>query len=207
MPYGDTSLLIEPEEFPDPILDIPAAPNGDEQAAVLAGGCFWCTEGVFVELDGVLSVTSGYAGGTAETADYETVCSGRTNHAEVVRIRFDPARITYGQILKLFLSVAHDPTQLNHQGADVGRQYRSAIFYTDEAQRRVAQAYLAQLEQAHIFTGPIVTEVVPLEGFYPAEAYHQSFVARNPRQPYVAAVAMPKIRKLRAHFADRLKKS
>jgi peptide-methionine (S)-S-oxide reductase len=205
MAYGDTSLLVSPEEFPDPVLDIPASSGSTEQVAVLAGGCFWCVEAVFHEVDGVLSITSGYVGGTAETADYQTVCSGTTDHAETVQIRFDPSRITYGQILKLFFSIAHDPTQLNRQGADAGRQYRSEVFYVDEDQKRVVEAYIEQLDRAKVFDSRIVTQVSPLEAFYEAEPYHQGYAARNPAQPYIAAVAMPKVKKLRTHFRDRLK--
>jgi peptide-methionine (S)-S-oxide reductase len=201
--WGDTSLRISPEEFPDPAID--ATASATEQIAVLAGGCFWCVEVVYAEVDGVLSVTSGYAGGTAETADYQTVCSGMTDHAEAVQGRFDPSRISYGQILKLFFSIAHDPTQLNRQGADVGSQYRSEIFYVDEEQKRIAEAYIEQLNQAGVFTGPIVTRLQPLEAFYEAEDYHQGYAARNPAQPYIAAVAMPKVQKLRKHFRERLK--
>jgi peptide-methionine (S)-S-oxide reductase len=178
-----------------------------EQTAVLAGGCFWCVESVFKELDGVLEVTSGYAGGTAETADYDTVCSGTTNHAEAVRVRFDPARTSFGQLLKVFFSVAHDPTQLNRQGNDYGRQYRSAIFYGDEAQKEVAEAYIRQLNDAGAFKAPIVTRLEPLEAFYVAEGYHQDYAARNPSQPYVAYTAAPKVKKLREYFGDRLKKA
>ena len=200
--YGDTWLRVSPEEFPDPQYD---PETSGEQAVVLAGGCFWCVEAVYVEVDGILGVTSGYAGGTAETADYQTVCSGTTNHAEVVQVRFDPSRISYGQVLKLFLSVAHDPTTLNRQGNDVGRQYRSAIFYADEQQKRVAEAYIDQLNKSGVIRGPIVTQLEPLEAFYEAEAYHQNYAARNPAQPYIAMVAMPKVKKLRQHFAERLK--
>ena len=203
--YGDTWLRVSPEEFPDPAYDPPAAPGETEQAVVLAGGCFWCVEAVYVEVDGVLSVTSGYAGGTPETADYQTVCSGRTNHAEVVDVRFDPGRISLGQILRLFFSIAHDPTQLNRQGADVGRQYRSAIFYRDEQQRKVAEAYIEQLNQAGVLRGSIVTRLEPLEAFYQAEDYHQNYAARNPSQPYIAIVALPKVKKLREHYPRQLK--
>jgi peptide-methionine (S)-S-oxide reductase len=196
---------VPPHQFPDPQIDI-AAQQG-EQTAVLAGGCFWCVEAVLKELDGVLAVRSGYAGGTAETADYETVCSGMTDHAEAVEVRFDPARVSYGQILKIFFSVAHDPTQLDRQGADRGRQYRSALFTTDEEQARVARAYIRQLDEANVLGAPIVTQVAPLEKFYEAEAYHQDYAARNPRQPYVAYTSMPKVEKLREHFGDRLKRA
>jgi peptide-methionine (S)-S-oxide reductase len=205
--WGDTWLRVSPEEFPDPVVDAAASETGGEQVAVLAGGCFWCVEAVYAAVDGVLAVTSGYAGGTAETADYQTVCSGTTDHAEAVQVRFDPRRTSYGQILKLFFSIAHDPTQLNRQGADVGRQYRSAIFYADEQQKRIAEAYIEQLDRAGVLRGPIVTELQPLEAFYEAEAYHQGYAARNPAQPYIAAVAMPKVRKLREHFPERLKRT
>lgn len=195
---------VAPSQFPDPQLD--AAPAKGEQAAVLAGGCFWCVEAVYKELDGVLGVRSGYAGGSAETANYEAVCSGRTDHAEVIEVRFDPARVSFGQILKVFFSVAHDPTQLNRQGADQGRQYRSAVFAADEEQAMVALAYIRQLDEANVLGAPIVTEVVPLKTFYEAEAYHQNYAERHPMQPYVLFTAAPKVSKLRKHFADRLKR-
>ena len=174
---------------------------------VLGGGCFWCTEAVFVKLEGVTEVVSGYAGGTPDTANYEAVCSGMTDHAEVIKVTFDPAKISYGQILKVFFAVAHDPTQLNRQGNDMGRQYRSAVFYANEDQKRVAANYIKQLEEAKAYSEPIVTTIEPLDAFYKAELYHQSFVARNPAQPYVAAVAIPKVRKLEKSFAGQLKKS
>lgn len=191
--------------FPDPLQDLPPAPDGAAQSVVLAGGCFWCTEAVFLPLEGVLGVTSGYAGGTAATANYQAVCSGTTNHAEAIKVSYGPARISYGQILKVFFSVAHDPTQLNRQGADRGRQYRSAIFVAGDAERAVAEAYIAQLSAAKVFDDPIVTTIEPLEAFYEAEAYHQNFVARNPAQPYVAAVAAPKVEKLRQAYPEKLK--
>jgi peptide-methionine (S)-S-oxide reductase len=171
----------------------------------LAGGCFWCVDAVYRQLDGVQHATAGYAGGTPETADYRTVCSGTTGHAEVVMIRFDTARITFGQILKVFFSVAHDPTQLNRQGNDTGPQYRSAIFVADADQRCVAQAYIAQLDAAKVYDDKIITTVEPLEAFYEAEEYHQDYAARNPEQPYIAHISMPKVAKVRKHFADRLK--
>ncbi|HKV31497.1 MAG TPA: peptide-methionine (S)-S-oxide reductase MsrA, partial [Candidatus Dormibacteraeota bacterium] len=149
--------------------------------------------------EGVSSVNSGYAGGTADTADYETVSSGTTDHAESVEVVYDPSRISYGQILKVFFAIAHDPTQLNRQGPDTGRQYRSAIFYSDGEQQRVAQAYIDQLNKAHVFDQPIVTEVVPLEAFYQAETYHQDYAARNPLNPYIVFNAQPKVRKLRSY--------
>jgi len=193
---------IAPEDFPEPGDDLGA---GAEGIAVLAGGCFWCVDAVYRQLEGVVQVTAGYAGGTAETADYRTVCSGTTGHAEVVMIRFDPSRITFGQILKVFFSVAHDPTQLNRQGNDFGPQYRSAIFVTDANQRRVAQAYIDQLEAAKVYDDKIVTTLEPLEAFYEAEAYHQDYAAQNPERPYIAHISMPKVAKVRKHFADRLK--
>ena len=168
---------------------------------MLAGGCFWCVEAVYAEVEGVLGLTSGYAGGSAETADYETVCTGRTGHAEAVQVRFDPSKISYGQVLKLFFSVAHDPTTLNRQGADAGTQYRSAIFYADDEQKRVAQAYIDQLDTAGVFSGKIVTSLEPLTAFYVAEEYHQGYAASHPNQPYIAAVAMPKVQKLRKYFS------
>lgn len=194
---------LAPGEFPDPLID--TTPSTGTQTAILAGGCFWCVEAVLKELNGVLEVTSGYSGGTAQTADYDAVCSGRTGHAEAVQVRFDPSRISYGQLLKVFFSVAHDPTQLNRQGADQGTQYRSAIFYTDDEQKRVAEAYIRQLNEAGAFDAPIVTQVVPLEAFYDAEAYHQDYAARHPMQPYILFTAAPKVSKLRKNFADRLK--
>jgi peptide-methionine (S)-S-oxide reductase len=196
------NLTVPPSQFPDPELDLPAEEG--EQVAVLAGGCFWCVEAVFRQLDGVLDVTSGYSGGSAETADYETVCSGATNHAEAVSIRFDPARVSYGKLLKVFFSVAHDPTQLNRQGPDHGRQYRSVIFYADEQQKRVAEAYVAQLQAAGVFRAPIVTRVEPLAAFYDAETYHQDYAANHPAQPYIAFTAAPKVEKVRKYFAGQL---
>ena len=195
------------DQFPDPAIDLKEDPTGAPQSVVLGGGCFWCTEAVFVKLDGVISVISGYAGGSAETADYKAVCSGTTDHAEVIRVRFDSSRITFGQLLKVFFAVAHDPTHLNRQGNDIGRQYRSAVFYADDEQRKVAEAYIQQLREAKVFEAPIVTTLEPLEQFFEAEEYHQNFAARNPAQPYVAAIAAPKVRKLEKAFADKLKKA
>ena len=195
--------MVSPEQFPDPATD--SAPASGEQIAVLAGGCFWCVEAVYLQLEGVGSVKSGYAGGTAETADYETVCTGTTDHAEAVEIRYDPAKLSYGKLLKVFFSIAHDPTTRDRQGADVGRQYRSAIFYANDEQKRVAQAYVKQLDAAKVVDRPIVTEIVPLERFYEAEAYHQNYAARNPGQPYIAYTAAPKVKKLRTYYADQLK--
>src|SRR5713101_10003135 len=190
---------VSPEDFPDPVVDSPPADKPGQSQAVLAGGCFWCVEAVYKNLDGVSSVKSGYAGGSSETADYETVSTGGTNHAEAVEVTYDPSRISYGQIRKVFFSIAHDPTQLNRQGPDTGRQYRSAIFYADEEQKRVAEAYIAQLTKARVFDTPIVTEVTPLEAFFEAETYHQDYAARNPLNPYIVFNAQPKVRKVRAY--------
>ncbi len=201
------NLAIARGDFPNPERDIDAAAAGGEQHAVLAGGCFWCVEAVFKEIDGVNSVTSGYSGDAAHNADYKTVCSGTTNHAEVVSIRFDPARTSFGQLLKVYFAVAHDPTQKDRQGEDRGRQYRSAIFHVDAAQREVAEAYIRQLDKAGVFNDPIVTEVVPLDSFHEAEAYHHNYAELHPEQGYIAAVALPKVAKLRRKFADKLKKS
>jgi peptide-methionine (S)-S-oxide reductase len=200
------ALRVDASDFPDPELDPPAAAGGQPQAAVLAGGCFWCTEAVFKELHGLLSVRPGYAGGTAETANYDAVCSGTTNHAEAIEVRYDPTRISFGQILKVFFSVAHDPTQLNRQGNDRGRQYRSAVFCGDGGQRKVAAAYIRQLERDGVYSAPVRTTLEQMETFFEAEAHHQDYAARNPAQPYVMHVSKPKVDALRAHFRDRLKR-
>ena len=192
-------------EFPDPVIDAKSVSAG-KQTAVLAGGCFWCTEAVFVQIEGVAKVVSGYSGGDSGTANYEAVCSGRTGHAEAIQITYDPSKISYGQLLKIFFSVAHDPTQLNRQGHDHGTQYRSAIFYSDPEQKQVAEAYIKQLEQAKVFRSPIVTEVTPLKAFYPAEEYHQNYCSLNPHNPYVASVAEPKVEKTRESYPELLKK-
>ena len=168
-----------------------------EQTAVFSGGCFWGVDAVFKHVKGVTEVTSGYAGGDAATAHYELVSTGTTGHAESVRVRFDPTRVSYQQLLQVFFSVAHDPTQLNRQGPDVGSQYRSAIFYTDPQQQQIAKGYIDQLTDAHIFPAPIVTQVAPLNQFYPAEAYHQNYLALHPHQPYIVFNDMPKLEQLR----------
>ena len=196
---------IPPREFPNPELDTPLATSPTEKSVILAGGCFWCTEAVFLQLRGVRSVISGYSGGDASTANYRAVCSGDTGHAEAIEIRYDASQCTLGQLLKIFFSIAHDPTQLNGQGADIGTQYRSAVFFADEEQKRITEEYIRQLNAAHVFSGPIVTTLEPLEAFYPAEDYHQNYAARNPFQPYIAGVAAPKVSKLRENFSDRLK--
>ncbi|MBM4420498.1 MAG: peptide-methionine (S)-S-oxide reductase MsrA [Chloroflexi bacterium] len=196
---------ISPERFPNPSDDAPLASTPGASRAVLAGGCFWCVEAVYLQLAGVAKVVSGYSGGTATTADYETVCSGLTDHAEVVEVTYDPSRLTFGQILRVFFSIAHDPTTLNRQGSDVGRQYRSVIFTLDAEQDRIARAYIAQLDQAKVFDDPVVTEVVPLVEFFRGEDYHQNYAVRNPGNPYIGAVAMPKVQKARKYLGDLLK--
>ncbi len=182
-------------DFPDPALDVKAASG--RQTVVLAGGCFWCTEAVFEIIEGVEDVISGYAGGTKETAKCDIVSTGRTGHAEAVLITHDPKRMSYGQLLKIFFSVAHDPTTLNRQGPDVGPQYRSAIFYTNDEQKRVAEAYIKQLNDAKVFRSPIVTQVAPLEKFYTAEGYHQDYAQQNRSNPYIVNVSDPKVEKLK----------
>lgn len=180
--------------FPDPATDLKSHGAGP-QKAVLAGGCFWCTEGVFAEIPGVSDVTSVYAGGTAETANYEAVCTGTTDHAEAIQITYDPAKVSYGKLLKLFFSIAHDPTTLNRQGNDVGRQYRSAIFYGTDDEKRVAEAYIKQLTDAKVFSHAITTTLEPLKAVYPAEKYHQDYAKLNPNERYIRGVAEPKIEK------------
>jgi len=184
-----------------PAVDNPKS-AGPMQTAVLAGGCFWGVQGVFQHVRGVKNVIAGYAGGEKTTAQYETVSSGTTGHAESVQITFDPAVISYGQLLQIAFSVVHDPTQLNRQGPDVGTQYRSEIFYSDDAQKRIAQAYISQLDQAHAFPRPIVTRVDPLKGFYPAERYHQDYLINNPTQPYIAIYDLPKVQNFRRTFPE-----
>jgi peptide-methionine (S)-S-oxide reductase len=197
-------MNVSPERFPDPAYD-PAQGGAGERRAVLAGGCFWCVEAVYRQLDGVLDVVNGYAGGREGDADYRTVSTGRTRHAEAVEIRYEAPRVSYGQLLKVFFSIAHDPTTKDRQGNDVGPQYRSAIFYADDHERAVAEAYIRQIDAAKVFDAPVVTELAPLERFYPAEDYHQDYAAKHPEQPYIQLVAMPKVAKLRKHFADRLR--
>lgn len=202
-----TSLRIAPDDFPNPIVDFPSASPGSPPAtAILAGGCFWCTEAIYRALDGVFSVTPGYAGDTRETADYEAVSTGRTRHAEAIRVTYDPARLSYGQLLKVFFSVAHDPTQRNGQGYDFGPQYRSALFPTGVDQRRVAESYVKQLDDAGAFNAPIATTIEPDVEFYEAESYHHNFAKRNPTQPYIVGVSTPKVRKLEKYFPEKLKK-
>jgi peptide-methionine (S)-S-oxide reductase len=193
---AEAPVIIAP-----PVIDNPKT-AGPAQTAVLAAGCFWGVQGVFEHVRGVKKVWAGYAGGEKSTAQYETVSGGRTGHAESVKIVFDPAAISYGQILQIAFSVVHDPTQLNRQGPDVGTQYRSAIFYVDDEQKRIALAYIAQLDQAHAFARPIVTRVDPLLGFYTAEDYHQDYLIHNPNQPYIAMYDVPKVANFKRTFPE-----
>ncbi len=186
--------------LPDPKIDVPLAAANGPQTAVFAGGCFWGVDAVFKHVKGVVRAASGYAGGSASTAKYEQVSTGTTGHAESVRITYDPSQISYGQLLKVFFSVAHDPTQLNRQGPDTGTQYRSAIFYTNAEQKRVAESYMAQLQAARAFGQPIVTQVTPLTAFYEAEAYHQDYVAHHPDEPYIVFNDLPKVANLQRQF-------
>jgi len=188
---------------------IPAAVNDDalaqapgKQTAVFAGGCFWGTQSVFERVKGVVATTAGYAGGSAATATYDQVTTETTGHAESVRVVYDPSKITYGQLLRIFFSVAHDPTELNRQGPDVGTSYRSAIFYGNEEQRKISLDYIAQLDAAHVFQKPIVTQVAPLKGFYDAESYHQHYADNNPGNPYILVCDRPKVEALKAQFPE-----
>lgn len=188
------------KNFPNPNTDNSVTVTKGQETAVLAGGCFWGMEAVFEHLKGVSEVVSGFAGGTSATASYERVSSGDTGHAEAVKITYDPSQISYGQLLKVYFSVAHDPTQLNRQGPDTGTQYRSAIFFENDRQKKVAQAYIKQLNQEKVFSAPIVTTLVPLQGFYAAEDYHQNFIQHNPTYPYVVVHDLPKLAQLKQQF-------
>jgi len=194
------ALAVDRSHVPDPALDVKPDEATTESTAVLAGGCFWCTEAVFRELDGVLAVTSGYSGGSAGTADYDAVCSGTTDHAEAISIRFDPRRISYGALLKVFFAVAHDPTEVNRQGPDVGTQYRSAIFYMNASQRKSADAFIAALNTSKAFDKPVATEVVPFVAFFEAEEHHQDYLKRNPDDPYIVYNDIPKLAALKQKF-------
>ena len=188
--------------IPAPKDDVSLAQHPGKETAVFAGGCFWGTQGVFERVKGVVDTTAGYAGGSAETATYDQVTTETTGHAESVKVVYDPSRITYGTLLRIFFSVAHDPTQLNRQGPDVGTSYRSAIFYYSPEQQKIAETYIAQLDAARAFPKPIVTEVTPLKGFYDAEAYHQDYALHNPGNPYILVCDRPKIEALRKEFPD-----
>jgi len=193
---AEGAVLIAP-----PAIDNPKQAGGP-QTAVLSAGCFWGVQGVFEHVRGVQKVVAGYAGGERRTADYETVSSGTTGHAESVMITFDPAQVTYGQLLQIAFSVVHDPTELNRQGPDTGTQYRSSIFYADPMQQRIAESYIAQLTNSHVFPGPIVTKVVPLTGFYPAEDYHQDYLVHHPTAPYIAYNDLPKVENFKRTFPE-----
>jgi peptide-methionine (S)-S-oxide reductase len=202
-----TAFKIAPSLAAEEAVIIPA-PAGDIQSAtgiqtaVLAGGCFWGVQGVFQHTIGVVNAVSGYAGGSKASADYNMVSTGATGHAESVEIKYDPAKISYGKILQIFFSVVHDPTQLNRQGPDTGTQYRSAIFTTNDEQKKVAEAYIAQLNAAKVYKKPIVTKVGPLEAFFPAEAYHQDYLTLHPNQPYIVFNDLPKVESLKKIFAE-----
>jgi peptide-methionine (S)-S-oxide reductase len=178
----------------------PLASTSGKEVAVLAGGCFWGVDAVFKHVKGVKQVVSGYSGGDSKTAEYEVVSTGRTGHAESVKITFDPSKVTYSQLLRVFFSVATDPTQLNRQGPDVGTQYRSVIFYVSDEQKQIALAYIEQLNKARVFSGPIVTQVVPFDRFYAAEPYHQDYLAQHPDDPYIVYNDLPKLRALQKEF-------
>jgi peptide methionine sulfoxide reductase msrA/msrB len=209
---NSASLNFTPSEelakLADPIAELGNGKksNASDATAVFAGGCFWCTEAVFEQLDGVHDVESGYSGGTKETANYEQVCDGNTGHAEAIRITYDPKRIGFDKLLDVFFD-GHDPTQLNHQGNDYGTQYRSAIFYSTDEQKRIAEGKIKELTESKHFSEPIVTTLEPLEEFYPAEAYHQDYAQNNPMQPYIRAAAIPKVCKVREKYSDLLKKA
>jgi peptide-methionine (S)-S-oxide reductase len=194
---GDSSAAAT---LPDPVVDTAKTSDKRTATAVFAGGCFWGVEAVFKHVKGVTLAVSGYAGGSAKTAHYEIVGTGLTGHAESVQVSYDPSQISYGQLLRVFFSVAHDPTQLNRQGPDVGTQYRSAIFYADPEQQRVAQAYIDQLSNAKMFARPIVTQLAPLNAFYPAEDYHQDYLAKHPESMYIVVNDLPKLNNLRQEF-------
>jgi peptide-methionine (S)-S-oxide reductase len=188
--------------FPAPAVDAAPVTGKQTATAVLAGGCFWGVEAVFERLKGVSNVVSGFSGGGKDTAHYAAVSNGTTGHAESVEISYDPSQISYGKLLQVFFSVAHDPTELNRQGPDTGTQYRSAVFYANDEQKRIAEAYIQQLNNARIFSSKIVTEVTPLKGFYAAEEYHQNFIARNPNYPYVVYNDIPKLKHLEKQFPE-----
>ena len=191
-----------PGPFPGPAVDSPKVAQPGKQTMVLAGGCFWGMQAVFQHVKGVTNATSGYSGGEAKTAEYELVSTGQTGHAESVKVTYDPSQITYGELLRIFFSVAHDPTELNRQGPDDGTQYRSVIFYNTDEQKRIAEAYIAQLDSAKVFSHKIVTQVVPLKGFYTAEAYHQDYASNHPTDGYIMLNDAPKVSHLKKQFPD-----
>lgn len=195
-------VKASPTGIPDPAVDTPLVSTKSQQTAVLAGGCFWGVEAVFEHVKGVIEVRSGYSGGQARTAEYEKVSSGRTGHAESVRITFDPSQVSYGQLLKVFFSIAHDPTELNRQGPDTGTQYRSVIFFSNEEQLRIARAYIDQLNKARVFDKLIATQVTALKAFYAAEDYHQNYLALHPDEPYIIYNDIPKVENLRKQLPE-----
>ena len=199
---GAVACSAKANPVPAPEVDAPRATAPGRQTAVLAGGCFWGIQTVFQHVTGVISATSGYSGGSAKNAEYEIVSTGTTGHAESVRIVYDPAQITYGELLRVFFSVAHDPTELNRQGPDEGTQYRSSIFFANDEQKKIAEAYIAQLDAAKVFRHAIVTKVVPLDAFYPAEAYHQNYATLHPNNPYIMFNDAPKVEHLKQEFPD-----
>jgi peptide-methionine (S)-S-oxide reductase len=188
--------------IPNPEVDNPLSSVKGQETAVVAGGCFWGIQAVFEHVKGVIRATSGYSGGAANTATYEKVCSGRTGHAEAVQVVFDPSQISFGQILKVFFSVAHDPTELNRQGPDTGTQYRSAIFFASDDQKRISSAYVEQLNAAKVFPRPIVTQIVPLDAFYPAEDYHQGYAEQHPENMYIVVNDLPKVDNLQKQLPE-----
>ncbi len=196
-------LNISPSDFPEPEVDVDSSES--KQMAILGGGCFWCVEQIFDEVFGIETVISGYSGGNSETANYEAVCSGNTDHIEVVQIEFDSNKITFGKILKLFFSVVHDPTQIERQGADTGFQYSSVIFCKNKEQFNVSKQYIKKLNQSKIFSNPIATKVINLKEFYEAESYHQKYAKNNPNQPYILGVSYPKLQKLVSSFPELIK--
>jgi peptide-methionine (S)-S-oxide reductase len=206
-PPADSSPVIMAGVKIDPPIDIPAAKVKGEQTIVLAGGCFWGVEAVFEQLTGVSNVVSGYSGGTAATANYDAVSRGDTNHAEAVKITYNPEQISLSKLLKVYFLIAHDPTQVNRQEPDIGSQYRSAIFFTNPDHQKVAKAYIDRLNTARVFPNPIATQLVPLTKFYVAEDYHQNFIARNPTQAYVVRHDLPKLAQLRQQFPNLIRKS
>ena len=195
---GERSAVV----LPNPAADESTPAKSTQEAAVFAGGCFWGVQAVFQHVKGVVSATSGYSGGPSMAAEYEVVSTGTTGHAESVKVVYDPAKVSYGQLLKVFFSVAHDPTELNRQGPDTGSQYRSVIFYSSDQQKHIAQAYIAQLDQAKVFPRAIVTQVAPLKGFYPAEAYHQNYATLHPDNPYIRYNDLPKVANLQQQFPN-----
>jgi peptide-methionine (S)-S-oxide reductase len=203
--FLSAAFMLSAAEFPAPTVDIPAPAAKQTASVVLAGGCFWGVEAVFERLKGVSDAVSGYAGGKKSTAHYEIVSSGTTGHAESVQVTYDPSQISFGKLLEVYFSVAHDPTELNRQGPDYGTQYRSAIFYSNDEQKRVAEAYIKQLNEAKVYSRPIVTQLTALEGFYRAEEYHQHYFDHNPNQPYIVFNDAPKVKHLQQEFPDLLK--